>query len=126
VNSPTPGDTLEALVAARGRRDLKAALAYYEPTATVVLQPGKTASGIGAIRAFIEGTMELPIVFGDRVCIESGDLALHVSGWTVTLPDNAEHGERVTGRTADVLRRQSDGSWLIVIDNPWGAALLDE
>jgi hypothetical protein len=27
---------------------------------------------------------------------------------------------RLTGRNADVLRRQCDGSWRFVIDNPWG------
>ena len=26
----------------------------------------------------------------------------------------------LTGRYADVLRRQDDGSWRFVIDNPWG------
>jgi len=47
-----------------------------------------------------------------RVGIESGEAA------TGTGPD----GERVTltGHNADVLRRQSDGSWRFVIDNPWG------
>jgi ketosteroid isomerase-like protein len=26
----------------------------------------------------------------------------------------------LTGHNADVLRRQADGSWRFVIDNPWG------
>jgi ketosteroid isomerase-like protein len=26
----------------------------------------------------------------------------------------------LTGHNADVLRRQEDGSWRFVIDNPWG------
>jgi ketosteroid isomerase-like protein len=26
----------------------------------------------------------------------------------------------LTGQNADVLRRQPDGSWRFVIDNPWG------
>jgi hypothetical protein len=26
----------------------------------------------------------------------------------------------LTGHNADVLRRQSDGAWRFVIDNPWG------
>jgi hypothetical protein len=28
------------------------------------------------------------------------------------------------GTTSDVLRRQGDGTWLFVIDNPWGAGIL--
>jgi ketosteroid isomerase-like protein len=34
----------------------------------------------------------------------------------------AQHGEpvRLAARNADVLRRQTDGTWRFVIDNPWG------
>jgi ketosteroid isomerase-like protein len=41
-----------------------------------------------------------------------------VWSFTGTGPD----GEpvKLTGRNADVLRRQSDGGWRFVIDNPWG------
>jgi len=35
-----------------------------------------------------------------------------------TGPDGAP--VTLTGQNADVLRRQSDGSWRFVIDNPWG------
>jgi ketosteroid isomerase-like protein len=31
---------------------------------------------------------------------------------------------RMDGVTSDVLRRQADGRWLFVIDNPWGAGVL--
>ena len=31
---------------------------------------------------------------------------------------------RQTGRTTDVLRRQEDGVWRLVIDNPWGTTIL--
>lgn len=30
----------------------------------------------------------------------------------------------LSGRTADVLRRQPDGGWLMAIDNPYGTDLL--
>ena len=29
------------------------------------------------------------------------------------------------GVAVDVIRRQPDGSWKMVIDNPWGPAILD-
>jgi len=30
----------------------------------------------------------------------------------------------MSGESTDVLRRQEDGRWLIVLDNPWGAQIL--
>ncbi len=51
--------------------------------------------------------------------LEADDLALVVGTWTFegTGPD----GEPVR-LSADVLRRQADGTWRFVIDNPWGTA----
>jgi ketosteroid isomerase-like protein len=50
--------------------------------------------------------------------LEAGDLALVVGVWSFvgTGPD----GGTLTGHNADVLRRQANGSWRFVIDNPWG------
>lgn len=31
----------------------------------------------------------------------------------------------LSGRSADVLHRDAGGAWRILIDNPWGAAVLD-
>src|SRR4249919_412549 len=49
------------------------------------------------------------------------DIALVISEWSFggLGPD----GEVVSlrGKATDVLRQQSDGTWCIVIDNPWGA-----
>ena len=36
----------------------------------------------------------------------------------------ALRGGKMQGTTSDVLRRQADGTWLFVIDNPWGSAIL--
>ena len=59
-----------------------------------------------------------------RELVQTGDLALYLSRWNLrgTGPDGKE--VRMNGSSTDVLRRQSDGRWLIVIDNPWGIALL--
>jgi len=118
---PNPYDTIYHLLAARSRGDVAAALACYEPGATVVLQPGNIASGEAAIKTYTQTTMSLPITFGGREIVEADGIALHVSQWTL----QTDTGDKISGRTSDVLRRQSDGNWLLLIDNPWGTQLLD-
>jgi ketosteroid isomerase-like protein len=64
----------------------------------------------------MQGKLDLKVT---RV-LEVDDLALVVGEWSFsgTAPD----GEPMTlaAKNADVLRRQADGSWRFVIDNPWG------
>ena len=57
--------------------------------------------------------------------IEAGDdLAFLLSRWTVTGTGQDGDALGMAGQTADVVRRQPDGSWRIAIDNPFGDAAL--
>ena len=47
-------------------------------------------------------------------------LALVVGMWSFTGTGPDGEAVKLTGHNADVLRRQADGSWRFVIDNPWG------
>jgi len=104
--------------------DLDSLITLYEPNATLVPQPGVVVSGHAAIReafgAFLalNGKFDLqaPTVF------QAGDVALLFGRWTLkgTGPDGS--AVELAGQTSDVVRKQSDGSWLFVIDNPNGAA----
>ena len=51
--------------------------------------------------------------------LEAGDLALVVGVWSFTGTRDGAPVE-LSARNADVLRRQADGTWRFVIDNPWG------
>src|SRR3954470_1158786 len=96
----------------------------YERDAAFAREHGSLAPGASGIRealtGFIamDGTLDLEVT---RV-LEAGDLALVIGVWTFdgTGPD----GEPVhlAANNADVVRRQSDGTWRFVIDNPWGTA----
>jgi ketosteroid isomerase-like protein len=60
--------------------------------------------------------MKVPIV------VQSGDLALTVSEYTITStgPDGKQTSSSARG--TEVVRRQADGTWRFVIDNPTGTA----
>jgi ketosteroid isomerase-like protein len=103
--------------------DLEGLMALYEPNATLMPQPGQAASGAAAIREALGGFLGLKATFDwvdSKPAIRSGDLALLHSRWTLsgTGPDGSPLN--LGGTTADVVRRQADGTWLFAIDNPWG------
>ena len=118
----TPEQVLASVVDGINAGNLDALMALYEPHAAFAAQPGSLATGLSGVRASLaaftamNGTLDLQVT---RV-LQVDDLALVVGAWSFagTGPD----GEPVTltGRNADVLRRQPDGSWRFVIDNPWG------
>ena len=123
ASTATPEQVLASIVTGINAGDLDSLMPLYESEAAFATQPGSLAPGTTGIRqalsAFISmnGTLDLEVT---RV-LEAGDLALVIGVWSFdgTGPD----GEPVhlAAKNADVLRRQPDGTWRFVIDNPWGA-----
>jgi uncharacterized protein (TIGR02246 family) len=118
----TPEQVLESIVDGINTGNLDALMPLYEPEAAFATQPGSLAHGLPGVRSSLaaftamKGRLDLNVT---RV-LEASDLALVVGVWSFT--GTAPDGEPVhlTGHNADVLRRQSDGSWRFAIDNPWG------
>ena len=103
--------------------DLEGALALYEPDATFVPQPGRAAYGLDAIRSALTGFVRLrPKMTGEiQKVLVAKETALVINKWT--LEGTQPKGTPITmgSQSADVLRRQQDGTWRVLIDDPWGA-----
>ena len=120
----TPEQVLRSIVEGINSGNLEALMTLYEDQAAFATQPGNLAHGLQGIReglaGFIamKGTLDLTVT---RV-LEADGLALVTGVWSFegTGPDNRP--VTLTGQNADVLRRQPDGSWRFVIDNPWGTS----
>lgn len=122
ARKPEECDTL--LIEAANRGDLETALALYEPNASFVLDSGQVVTGLAAIREAMQGFLALKPKFTIEVkAVQSGDggLALLRAKWSLT--GTGPDGKPVTmsGNSTEVVRRQSDGTWRFVIDNPRGA-----
>ena len=119
----TPAETIERFTRAMNEGDVEAALALYEPDAVFQAEPGAPAvTGPVSIREAIGGFAALkPSMTGELVKVhEAGDVALVINRWRCsgTSPDGKP--VELAGTSADVLRRRDDGSWGILVDDPWG------
>jgi uncharacterized protein (TIGR02246 family) len=114
---PSPADVMQAWGDAFHARDLDAMMGLFEPKAVWVSQDGDVASGVDEIRKVFSGFMASDATFETERCqvVETDGIALLSAAWTLRGPDS-----EVSGRTADVLRRQPDGQWLYLIDSPFG------
>jgi uncharacterized protein (TIGR02246 family) len=120
ARKPEECDTLLAEAVNRG--DLEAAVALYEPNASFVQEPGKVVTGHAAIREVMQGFLAVkPKLTIEVNATQSGDIALLRSKWSLsgTGPDGKPM--QMGGNGTEVVRRQADGTWLFVIDNPAGA-----
>ena len=104
--------------------DLDAMVELYEPNATFAPQPGAQVTGREAIRDALAAFLAVKPRMTGRIekVLCAGDTALVANRWNLsgTAPDGGP--VELAGTSADVLRRRSDGSWGIVIDDPWGTA----
>jgi uncharacterized protein (TIGR02246 family) len=102
--------------------DLEALLGLYEPGAAFVPEPGVVVAGRDAIRGALERILALsPTLSGEvQQVVETDDVALVSNRWR--LEGTGSDGGRVemSGVSADVVRRQPDDSWRVLIDDPWG------
>ena len=107
VPAAEPEDLERLFVERVNAGDVEGLVALYEPDAAMAVQPGGVAVGSEAIRQvfkdFVASGMNLTL--GDQQpSLRVGDLAL---GWTRLLDGRV---------TAEVPRRQPDGTWRWVID----------
>jgi uncharacterized protein (TIGR02246 family) len=99
--------------------DIEGLMALYADDARMVTMDGSIAEGHDAIReqwAWLieqDGEMQLQ----SHYAIELGDLAVLSNSWTFRYGE-----EEMSGTTAEVARREPDGSWLYVIDHPFAHA----
>ena len=102
--------------------NIDALVALYEPEAVLMPQPGQVVTGTGAIRealaAFIatKPTMTLEA----KTLAQTRDIALTSARWELSGTGPDGKAIKMTGRSIEVARRQGDGTWRFVIDNPWG------
>jgi ketosteroid isomerase-like protein len=118
----TPEQVLEAVVEGINTGNFDLLMSLYEPGAAFATEPGKLAHGLGGVCEALDGfvAMQGKLELDVKRILEVDDLALVVGEWSFTGTGPDGNPVTLAARNADVLRRQPDGTWRFVIDNPWG------
>jgi len=121
----TPKEFLSSYVKEFNARNVSSLINMYETDACFVAQPGQVVKGLENIRQNLQGFIYMNGNLESKVkgVIQTINLALVNTEWSFsgTGPDGKP--VNIAGKATDVLRQQSDGTWRILIDNPWGTDL---
>jgi uncharacterized protein (TIGR02246 family) len=118
----TPEQVLKSIVDGINTGNIDALMPLYETDAAFAAQPGNLAHGLSGVRESLTGFIAMKGKLDLKVTrvLQANDLALVVGAWSFTGTGPDGKPLKLASKSADVLRRQSDGSWRFVIDNPWG------
>jgi uncharacterized protein (TIGR02246 family) len=102
--------------------DLDAVITLYEPEAHFVNKSGETLRGRDAIRKVLGGLIEAKTHFQSRVvrAVTVGDIAQLYTDFEGTRVDESGKTVPVHNNAIEILRRQSDGSWKLIMGDPNG------
>lgn len=116
----TPEALMQCFADRLNAGDLDGLVTLYEPSAVFAPKAGVVVHGHVAIRHELAQLLAIgPTITSQTVEVLAGDdVALVVNDWALTgiAPNGTDL--RQGGRSADVVRRQPDGRWLVVVDKP--------
>ena len=108
-----------SLAAAYNTGDIATVMSIYDGSGIIVADPENPVSGKEKFEAAvkgilaIKGKMEIKTVY----CLQVGDVAVGRSEWRIT----DEGKTKVAAKGIELLKRQSDGTWRVLIDHAFGA-----
>ena len=118
----TPEQIHQLFETAFNAADIDGLMELYESNAALIAQPGSVDHGSEQVLAALQGFLALKgrITLNTKLVFTVGDLAYLSNTWSLngTGPDGNPVALGAT--TAEVARRQTDGTWRYVIDNAWG------
>lgn len=122
MSNHTPEEALHSIVESMNTGKIESLMMLYEPEACFVSQPGQIVKDQQGIRQNLQGFVNMKGKLESNVkrVFQTSNLALVISEWSFNGTGTDGNPVNLTGTATDVLRQQSDGTWRIIIDNPWG------
>jgi len=98
-------------------------LALYEPQAVLVTRVGESLIGLEAIKSELQNLLKLggEMTSENQYAFQMENIALLRAKFVLKTTTPKGDPLEITGNTSEVVRQQSDGRWLYIIDHPFGA-----
>jgi ketosteroid isomerase-like protein len=127
VIARSPEQAVELLDRAFREKDIETVLNFYEDSAVVVSEPGMIRRGAADLRSLFEQAMQMGTSAKQLKTwtIEADDVALFLSRWELRLEAPSREPSSRNFVATTVFRKQPDGEWKILIDNPFGPLVID-
>lgn len=124
------GQVLARADQAINEEDFDALMAFYAADATLVVMPGRNATGLEAIRKAFVAIAEhfdhtLHVSQHGMAVVEGGDTALVLARTRVTATLKGGQPYAAERRATYVFRRGGPHGWACVVDNSYGTDLLE-
>ncbi len=118
-----PQQMNQTFVAAFNSKQVDNLMLLYEPDAVLVRLDGSLARGTDQIREELLKLLSMGIRAEgqNQFAITFANTALLRANFTITLLGEDGQETSIKGSSLEVLRQQPDGSWLYIIDHPFGA-----
>jgi len=102
--------------------DLDAVIALYDAEARFVTRSGETLVGRDAIREVLAGMIAAKTQFRSHVvrAVTVGDIAQLYTDFEGTMVDSSGNTVSVHSKAIEVLRRQPDSGWKLIMGDPNG------
>ena len=117
-----PEDLLNSQVEEFNKGNISFLMTLYEKDVCFASKSGQVVKDPESIRRTLQSFIDMgtKLEAREKRVLQANDLTLLITEWTINGTEPDGKPINLTGRGTVVLRRQSDGVWLIVIENPWG------
>jgi len=118
-------NVVETMTNAFHSKDIEGVMKSYEPNAKIVFEPQQPISDEKMLREMFKGAFTINPEYkysGHEVFI-NGNIAMHIAPWIMN--GQAPDGTKIeqSGLSIAILRKQKNGEWLMIFDNPHGSFL---
>ena len=118
----TPEEILRSIAEYINAGNLDSLMMLYESDACFASQPGHFIKGREGIHQSMQGFVDMRGKLESKIkrVFQTSNLALVISEWSFSGTGPDGNSVNLASTATDVLRQQPDGTWRVIIDNPWG------